>query len=143
MNNATFAGRLGRDAETRQAGGKPVTNFSLAVDEYAGQGEKRTLWIDCAMWGERGEKLAQYLAKGANITVAGQVGVRTYDSHGETRAVLTLNVREVTLQGGKQDGDQRPAATASRPAQQERPAQAAKPATPPADDFGDDEIPFD
>jgi single-stranded DNA-binding protein len=77
--------------------------------------------------------------------VSGQAGVRTYESQGETRAVLTLNVREVTLLGSKQDGGERPAATASRPAQQQqRPAQqAAKPAAPPADDFGDDEIPFD
>lgn len=157
MNNATFAGRLGRDAETRHTqGGNAVTNFSLAVDEYAGQGERRTLWIDCSMWGERGEKLAEYLAKGTPVAVSGQVGVRTYESQGETRAVVTLNVREVTLLGSRQDGGGEH--TESRPARQ-APAQSSQsrsesptakqkfgsqPGTSNAGgaDFADDDIPF-
>ena len=105
MNNCTFAGRLGRDAETRHtSGGNSVTSFALAVDEYAGKGERRTLWIDCAMWGERGDKLAGYLTKGTAVAVSGQAGIRTYESNGETRASLTLRVQDVTLLGNKQDG---------------------------------------
>lgn len=101
----TIAGRIGRDAETRHTGsGKAVTNFSVAVDEYAGAGERNTLWVSCAMWGERGEKLAQYLAKGASVTVSGNAGVRTYEGKDGTRAEMTLNVREITLQGGKESG---------------------------------------
>jgi len=153
MNVATFAGRLGKAAETRRTGNNnTVTGFSLAVDEYAGGGEKRTLWIDCSMWGDRGEKLAQYLTKGANVTVTGQVGVRTYEGNDGTRAVLTLNVREVTLQGGRQDGDgerQAPQQRQQAPrqdggygqgsgyGQQQRPA--PQQSAPPVDD---DDIPF-
>ncbi|HEY1035574.1 MAG TPA: single-stranded DNA-binding protein [Pseudoxanthomonas sp.] len=125
MNNAVFAGRLGRDAETRNTqGGNQVTNFSLAVDEYAGGGERRTLWVDCNWWGERGAKVAEYLAKGTPVAVSGQAGIRTYESNGETRAVLTLNVRDVTLLGSRQDGEhggQRQA----RPSQSTREAHGA------------------
>lgn len=147
MNVATFAGRLGKAAETRRVGNNNiVTGWSLAVDEYAGGGEKRTLWIDCSMWGDRGEKLAQYLTKGANVTVTGRVGVRTYDSRGETVGQLTLDVREVTLQGGRQDGDgerQAPQQRQQAPrqdggyGQQQRPA--PQQSAPPVDD---DDIPF-
>ena len=154
MNSATFAGRLGRDAETRSTqGGNQVTGWSLAVDEYAGQGERRTLWIDCSMWGERGAKLAEFLVKGVPVAVSGQVGVRTYEAHGETKAVVTLNVREVTLLGSKADGEggQRQERPASRPAPTER--QAAPTRSPPArnpppqqqrqqDPYPDDDIPF-
>lgn len=152
MNNCNFAGRIGRDAETRQTqGGNSVTGWSLAVDEYAGPGERRTLWIDCSMWGERGDKLAEYLTKGKPVAVVGQVGVRTYESNGETRAVITLNVRDVTLLGGSQDGEggerrqsqpRREAPAQSSAPRREAPPARQAPAQSAADDFADDSIPF-
>ena len=81
MNNWTIAGRIGRDAETREVdGGHLVTNFSVSFDEFVG-GEKRTLWVDCSWWGDRGEKTAQYLTKGKSLTVSGKAGVRTYEGN--------------------------------------------------------------
>lgn len=128
MNSCNFAGRLGGDAETRFTGaGKPVTGFSLAVDEYAGEGERKTLWIKCSMFGERGQKLAQYLNKGTSVAVSGQVGIDQWTGNdGSARADLKLFVREVTLLG-KRDGDQ--------------PSRGQQRSAPPADDF-DDDIPF-
>lgn len=146
MNASTFAGRLGRDAETRTiANDREVTGFSLAVDEYAGPGERRTLWIDCSMWGERGTKLAEFLRKGTPVAVSGQVGVRQYEANGETKAVLTLNVREVTLLGAKPEGEQqrqepRQSTRPQRPAAEQRkdpPAQQQR-----QDPYPDDDIPF-
>ncbi len=103
MNNSTFAGRLGKDAEVRRTqDGKTVTSFSLAVDEYRG-GEKSTLWVDVSMWGDRFEKLAQYLRKGSSVTVSGRAGVREYNG----KAYLTLSGFDVTLQGGKPEGERR------------------------------------
>lgn len=136
MNNATFAGRIGRNAEVRNTNDKTVANFSVAVDEYAGQGEKKTLWIDCALWGDRATKLSLYLTKGTPVAVSGRVGVRTYDSNGETRAALTLRVSDVTLLGSKSDeGHSVGTTTDSRPARQ-KPVEK-----PPEDDF-EDAIPF-
>ena len=104
MNNATFAGRLGRDAEVRHTqSGQSVTGFAIAVDEYAGKGERRTLWVDCSMWGERGEKLAQHLTKGSAVAVSGQVGIQTFDGRNGPQSKLTLRVSDVTLLGGKQE----------------------------------------
>ena len=96
MKNITLAGRLTKDAETRDAGGDRVTGFSVAVDDRSGK-EKTTLFFDCSMWGKRGETLAQYLTKGASVTVSGDLGTREYES----KTYLTLRVEQVTLQGGK------------------------------------------
>lgn len=105
MNCCTFAGRLGRDAEVRHTqSGQSVTGFAIAVDEYAGKGERRTLWVDCSMWGERGEKLAAYLTKGAAVAVSGQVGIQTFDGRNGPQSKITLRVADVTLLGGKQEG---------------------------------------
>lgn len=104
MNVGIFAGRVGKDAVIRQTqAGKPVLGFSVAVDVYVGGGEKDTLWIDCSMWGERGQKVADYVTKGASVTVQGRI---TLDSY-EGKPKLKLDVQELTLQGGKPDGGER------------------------------------
>lgn len=129
MNYGHFAGRLGRDADRRATpNGKSVCNFSIGVD--IGWGEnKKTLWVGCALWGERGENLAQYLTKGTAVAVAGEIDIRMYETKdGSTKAELTCNVQKVTLLGS---GEQK--AKAEKP--------AAKPAQTVPDDL-DDNIPF-
>ncbi len=109
MNTASFAGFLGRDAETKTlASGQVVTNFSIGVSTFKGQ-EKSTLWVACALWGERGQKLGQFLTKGSAVAVSGDVDVRAYSSNaGEPKAEITCNVQRITLQG-KRDSEDRPA----------------------------------
>lgn len=105
MFQITVAGRLGKNSELRTTqSGKSVLGFSVAVDTGFGD-SKKTVWIECALWGERGEKLAQYLTKGASVTIIGEGGLRTWESNGKSGASVTCNVRELTLQGGKRDGD--------------------------------------
>lgn len=157
MNNATFAGRLGRDAELRHTqGGTAILGFSIAVDERGPNGDKATLWIDCSLWGDRGQALEEFLVKGKVVAVSGRVGVRTYESQGETKATITLKVAEVTLLGGgeqREGGErQQPARqAASQPARaptgqsaprQAPAARAPAPAPKPDADFSDDDIPF-
>ena len=104
MNTGTFAGYIGRDAETKSLpSGSSVTNFSLAV--ATGWGDKKsTLWVSCDIWGERGEKLCQYLTKGAAVSVSGDVDVRPYSAKdGTPKAEMKCNVQRVTLQGGRAD----------------------------------------
>lgn len=107
MKTITIAGRITRDAVTRttQQGDK-VTGFSVAVDDGFGQ-NKRTMFFDCSLWGKRGDSLAQYLVKGASVTVAGDLSTRDHDG----KTYLTVRVAEITLQGGKSDGQQRDTGT--------------------------------
>lgn len=107
MKTITIAGRITRDAVTRttQQGDK-VTGFSVAVDDGFGQ-NKRTMFFDCSLWGKRGDSLAQYLVKGASVTVAGDLSTRDHDG----KTYLTVRVAEITLQGGKSDSQQRDTGT--------------------------------
>lgn len=137
MNTGTFAGYLGRDAELRNTpAGHSVLNFSVGVTVGWGDNQK-TLWVGCAMWGDRGEKLAPYLLKGKPVCVSGDIDLRTYETRdGKAGAELTLNVQRVTLMGGnKQNDGQR---GTDRPVRQERTGEPAKAAP---EDF-DDDIPF-
>lgn len=96
MQSITIAGRIGRDAETRNAGEGTVTSFTVAVDQRNGR-DKSTNWWRVSIWGKRGESLSPYIRKGENITVSGEFSLTEY----EGKAQLNIRANEVALQGGK------------------------------------------
>jgi single-strand DNA-binding protein len=104
MNNCNFIGRAGKDAETRfTPAGKAVTSWSLAIDSGFGDA-KQTIWLDCSAWGERFQKVGEYIKKGSQLGVAGELGTREH----EGRTYLKLRVDNVTLCGAKQEGSAKP-----------------------------------
>jgi single-strand DNA-binding protein len=100
MKSIVIAGNIGKSAEVRTAGQGKVTGWTVAVDDGWGD-KKTTIWFDCNWWGQRGEKVAQYIQKGGKITVSGELSKREHDG----KTYLTVNVSEVTLQS-KADGGQ-------------------------------------
>lgn len=145
INVCTFSGRLGRDSEVKYIpSGTAVLEFSLAVD--TGFGDKKTsFWLKCAMFGDRGQKLSQYLLKGKQVIVSGELSPREYQAgDGTTKVSLELRVNAVELVGGKQDGGQREAPAAPRTmteADKKKAATSAANTGSPFDDM-DDSIPF-
>lgn len=141
MNTGTFAGRLGRNADLRQGDqpSKSVCNFSVAVNVGWGD-KKRTLWVGCAIWGERAEKLAQYLTKGTAVAVSGDVDLRQYEKKdGTAGAEITCNVQRLTLQGGGEEREDEQAKPVKTPQQEKREKTALEAG---ADFEPDTEIPF-
>lgn len=135
MNSCTFCGRLVADAEMKAAkSGTMVCNFRIASDTGWGD-NKKTHFLSCVVFGERGVKLQPHLKKGGSVTVVGELTPpRMYTSNGETKAAQDLKVYEVALTGNKEGGNDRP-----------RTDSAAKPAPPPSD-YGtypyNDDVPF-
>lgn len=132
MNVWTFTGNLGRDADARyMPDGTSAVSFSVAVK--SGYGDKATTtWPKCTIFGKRGESLQQYLVKGAQVAVSGEVSLREWqDKDGSSRQSLDVRVSEITLLGG---GKREDVATPT-------PLRVRPPAIPKASDF-DDDIPF-
>ncbi len=140
INVCTFSGRLGRDSEVKYIpSGTAVLEFSLAVDTGFGD-KKSSFWLKCAMFGDRGQKLSQYLLKGQQVIVSGEFSPREYQAgDGSTKASLELRVNAVELIGGKQQDSGPREAPAPAPAARQQ-APAAKSGSP-FDDM-DDSIPF-
>lgn len=140
LNVWTFTGRLGRDAEQKYLpNGTAVTEFTVAVDVGFGD-KKTTLWPRCAMFGDRGAKVAQYLLKGQQVGVSGSVNMREWtNKESETKTSLEVRVSELNLIGSKGDGEQRKATQDERPKAQSESAPAKK---KPYFDEMDDDIPF-
>lgn len=147
MNSITFDGRLAADAELRYTpSGEPVLSFRVASDIGFGE-RKSTNWFSCQVWGKRGETLKNYLAKGQQVTVYGQLTLREWtDKEGVKRTSPDVRVNELSLQGGKREDEgqghsdsHQPPAAPRRQQQDQRPA----PASP--GNYGqdpDDSIPF-
>lgn len=95
INQYTFSGNLGSDAEVRVAGGTSLVSFSVAVTESFKDGndqwQDKTTWVRCTWW-KRDEKTAKHLVKGAFVAVSGKPSVSVYEKDGEAKATLEVNV---------------------------------------------------
>lgn len=99
MKSITIAGNIGKSAEVRNTqDGDKVTGWTVAVEDRTGK-DKPPIWFDCALWGKRGESLAQYLTKGSKVCVSGELSKREHDG----KTYLTIKAEQVTLMGGKPD----------------------------------------
>lgn len=129
MSNFKELVRVGKDAVTRfTQNGKAVTGFSAAFDNGWGD-KKQTVWLDCSAWGERYQKVAEYITKGKQLVVEGNIGTREH----EGKTYITLDVTDIKLCDGKRDGEQ--------PKRQDAPRQSNSP-PPESGGFEDDDIPF-
>ncbi len=95
----TATGRLGKDAESRNAGKDTVVSFSVASEQRKGN-EKVTVWLDASIWGKRGQSLLPYLKKGTSVTVHGELTQREHNG----KTYLGIRVEHIELQGGKATG---------------------------------------
>ena len=99
-------GNLGRDPEMRYTPeGTPVTSFTVAVNRKwtsadGSQGEK-TWWFKVTCWRRLAETTNQYLKKGRQVMVIGEVDASAWTGQdGEARASLELTARDVRFLGG-------------------------------------------
>lgn len=109
MNRAILTGRIGKDAETKRfENGSMKVSFTLATNEYRkgkdGQREELTEWHSIQMWGERAEKLAEYLTKGKMVLVEGKVSPGRYEADGVVKFSPCINASNVEfLSSSKND----------------------------------------
>lgn len=148
MNHIAFDGRLAADAELRYTpSGEPVLSFRVASD--IGFGERKTTnWFSCQVWGKRGESLKNYLAKGQQVTVYGQLTLREWqDKSGVKHLSPEVRINELSLQGSRNEMgasggmDYSHGAPAKRQEEPVAPRRQEQNQSPRMDDF-DEDIPF-
>lgn len=106
MNVWTFTGRLGADAELRSTqSGEKVLSFRVANDVGFGD-RKTTQWVECSLWGRRGEAISQFLTKGKQVCVSGELTLREFQKRdGTAGSGLSVRVNEVDFMGGREGGE--------------------------------------
>ncbi len=111
FNNCQFIGRLGKDPElTVTPNGKPVTKFSLAVDQGKDQ---KPMWLNIVAWENLAEIVEKYALKGMQVFVQGKLVMRPYrDKSGVDRQSIDIVANIVQLLDKKQNGSAQAAPTA-------------------------------
>jgi single-strand DNA-binding protein len=108
LNRVVLIGRLTRDAELKYtANGQAVCKFSIAVNRRKKNGEQ---WVDEAnffdvvVWGRQGESLNQYLVKGKQVGIDGELRQDRWEQDGQNRSKVEVVVNNIQLLGGGTPG---------------------------------------
>ncbi|HEM3454684.1 single-stranded DNA-binding protein [Streptococcus suis] len=97
INNVVLVGRMTRDAELRYTpSNQAVATFTLAVNRnFKNQdGEREADFINCVIWRQQAENLANWVKKGALVGVTGRIQTRSYDNQQGQRVYVTEVVAE-------------------------------------------------
>ena len=145
INKVILVGNLGNDPEVKHTNsGSAIANLTVATSEEWNDkttGEKREAveWHRVVLFGKLAEVAGEYLRKGSQVYIEGQLRTRKWtDNAGvekyTTEIVVGMN-GVMQMLGGKQEGKpQQP-----KPQQQSKPAPSGQ--YEPSTDF-DDSIPF-
>lgn len=96
MNSITIIGRLTADPELRviASTGKSVATFTVAVDRRF---QKQTDFFNVVVWEKQAENCANYLRKGSQCAVQGEMQQRSYDNN-EGKKVYIWEVKAEQVQ---------------------------------------------
>lgn len=92
INNVVLVGRMTRDAELRYTPqNQAVATFSLAVNRnFKNQnGERDADFINCVIWRQQAENLANWAKKGALVGITGRIQTRNYENQQGQRVYVT------------------------------------------------------
>lgn len=106
----TLVGNLGSDPEMRYTpSGVPVASFNLAVNKtwtnQEGERQDKTTWFRVTTWRKQAEIVSQYLQKGRQVLVVGEIeDARPWtDRDGNQRASLEVTAQIVKFLGNRNE----------------------------------------
>jgi single-strand DNA-binding protein len=156
VNKVILVGNLGNDPEIRyMPNGGAVANITIATseswrDKATGEQREKTEWHRVALFGKLAEVAGEYLRKGSQVYIEGQLQTRKWqDQSGQDRYSTEIIGNEMRMldSKGASDGGQS-GYQQSAPAPQAAPQPASPSAGPDygspqgGADYLDDDIPF-
>lgn len=109
MNKIIISGRLVRDAELGFIGatGTPKITFSMAVERnyQKDKNNKKVDFINCEQLGKHVENLCQYVTKGKQILVEGELNIDSYEKDGEKRSFTKVKVDRLEFLAGNSNAN--------------------------------------
>ena len=118
MNRFFATGRLTKDPEKRTTqNGTSVCTFTLAVDRRFknANGEREAYFFQVVCWRQVADLSAQYLSKGKQVAIAGEIQMRSYEKDGQKRYVTEVVADEVQFLSPRGDGVERGRGTTQEP----------------------------
>ncbi len=154
LNVVALVGRLVRDAELKYSqGGTAVLRFSIAVNRSRknadGSWDDEVNYFDCVYFGRNAGSVNQYLEKGRQVSIQGELRQSRWEQDGQTRSRVEVFVNNLSLlssaqnaNGGQKTFQNQGVVAGTKPAPA-KPAPAMREEYQPGpEDFQDDDIPF-
>lgn len=156
INKVIILGTLGQDPEVKyMPSGGAVCNLSLATseqwnDKATGEKKEQTEWHRVVIFGKLAEVAGEYLRKGSQVYIEGQLRTRKWtDSNGVDKYTTEIVIPQMggvmqMLGGKREDSGQQPRQqSGQQPQRQQQPPKQQSPqgSNEPPMDF-DDSIPF-
>lgn len=144
INKWIGIGNLCRDPETRaMPGGAAVTNISIACNESwrdaSGETKESVEFVNIVFFNKMAEISAQYLRKGSQVYIEGQLRTRSWEKDGVKRYATEVVAREMEMLGSRPEGERpRAADPAQARAYREASGGSTKPQPDAFDNFEDD-----
>jgi len=109
INKVVLVGRLTRDAEQSYTqSGFALLKFSIAVNRNRKQGDQwveEASFFDVTVFGRQGEAIANYMTKGKQVAVEGQLRQDRWEAQdGSKRSKVTIDANNIQLLGGRDGG---------------------------------------
>jgi len=106
LNKVMIIGNTGREPEMRfTPSGKPVTNFSVAVNSRVGE-QDTTEWFNIVCWNKLAETCNQYLQKGQQVYVEGRLQTQTWEQDSETKYKTEIVANRVLFLGKRKQEEE-------------------------------------
>ena len=161
VNKVIIVGALGNDPEVKySASGSAIANLSVATseqwkDKQTGEKKEHTEWHRVVIFGKLAEVAGEYLRKGSQVYIEGQLRTRKWtDSNGVDKYTTEIVIPQMggvmqMLGGKRDDSGQQPRQQSGQqhqagwgiPQQQPPKQQSPQGGNEPPMDF-DDDIPF-
>ncbi len=102
LNVVALVGRLTRESELRySAGGMAICRFSIAVNRRKrtadNRWEEEANFFDCVLFGKSAENLNQYLEKGRQVSIIGELRQNRWEQDGQNRSRVEIAVNSLQL----------------------------------------------
>lgn len=111
LNVVTLVGRLTRDSEIRYSQkGDAVVRFSVAINRRKrnadGTWGDEVNYFNCVYFGKSAEAVNQYLSKGTQVAINGELRQNRYEVEGQARSTVEVFVNSLQLLGSSQNSQQ-------------------------------------
>lgn len=107
MQKFIALGRLGSDPEIRDVQGTKVATFSLATSkkwtDKSGEKKEQTEWHNCVAWEKKAELIEQYVHKGDQLYIEGELKTDKYDKDGQAHYSTKIILSNMEFIGGKKE----------------------------------------
>ena len=139
INKAIILGFAAKDPEIREVGGVKCATFSVpTTKKFKGKDgniQEKTAWHNIVCWRNTADIVENYVKKGTQIYIEGEIDYRSWESNGEKKYATDIVATTIQLLG-KKDSQSAP----QSPAPQQKPKTTPLPTTDNSD--GSDDLPW-